>query len=100
MRIGFGMIAGSLVLTWAAASTLSAGPNQGKTVSPPAAPEVRVTPSSGAVSELRVRPSNGLQQSTPVGGISALTAGECEVLGGSVKDDATGVCASGKKCHT
>jgi hypothetical protein len=96
MRYAYGLIAGSLVLAGAVGAAWSQAPkpidpNQIKTVTSPA---------PAAVSDLRVRPTEGIRVSVPVTTVKTLDAGECTSLGGDVKDDKWGVCASGKVCVT
>jgi hypothetical protein len=87
MRVVIALVAGLLILTWAVGPS-SAGPNPGKAVSAP--PQT--------VSDLRVAPSTGVRQSIPLSGALAMTASDCTDLGGEVRSDTIGVCASTKVC--
>ena len=93
MRVLFPLFAGVLVLTWAAGTSWSAGPqtSPGTSVSPPPATVIQLD---------RATKPTGVRQSLPVAGFSALTSDECTNLGGTVKDDIYGVCASKKSCAT
>jgi putative hemolysin len=88
MRIGFGLIAGSLALAWALGPT-AARPPQSKPISPPS-----------SASDLRLPPTNGVQQSSPLAGLSELSVEECKQVGGTVKADTAGFCSSGSYCAT
>lgn len=96
MRVGYGFIAGSLVVALAVGSawsqaTKQVAPNQVTTVAPPA---------PAAITDLRVKPTGDGRLSTPVTTVQELNQGECEALGGTVFDDMRGVCKSGKVCYT
>ena len=93
MRVGYGLIAGSLVLAWAVASSSAQAPKQ---IDPG---QIKPVVAPATVSDLRVRPTDGARLSTPVTTVKTLTADECKNLGGEVKDDPWKVCASGKVCN-
>lgn len=97
MRIGYGLIAGSLVLAGAIGAAWSQAPRPGVIVSPQTVtPQTVTPPASTVVHDLRL--GSGETFRLTVTGMQTLDASECEQLGGSVKDDAHGVCKSGKTC--
>lgn len=89
MRIGTGVIAGSLIAASIAGASLSA-PSRGT--------KVKVAPGAPIEIGKLPRPTEAMQ-STPVG-VSALTADECKEIGGEVKVDSAGICSGLFYCST
>ena len=94
MRIGYGLIAGSLVVAWAVGSASSQTPTTNTTVSP----QTVAPPAPPVVSGIRVRPLEGGRLSTSVTTVKTLTEGECTGLGGTVHDIVAKKCDSGRVC--
>src|SRR4051794_31793253 len=93
MRIGFGLIAGILVLGSLAAASLSAQSS--------APAKVRVQPNAMLDLNQAVRPNSAAQSVAP-SGASLLTASECSNAGGTVQTNnfSEALCASKKLCVT
>jgi hypothetical protein len=101
MRIGLGLIAGSLIVAGAVAPSFSAPRESAKAAD-----------SVAADTALQVLAPPAAAVSTPVGGagdgtglkrptkVVALTADECTTLGGEVVTDFAGICVSGAFCRT
>jgi hypothetical protein len=106
MRIGFGLIAGVLVLALAVGPSVSAPPDASARVqaapetarmqTPPGTARIQVAPSARLDLNAAARPQ-GAQQSTPVG-VSYFSGQECHDLGGDINLDTAGICSSGQLC--
>jgi len=103
MRIGFGLAAGAVALTWLLATSSAA---QRDTAAAPATavPEINLQLPAEQMAPVStpadaIAPTGG-RRPTRLVEAAPLTADECTTLGGEVVSDFTGLCVSGAFCRT